>query len=204
MSVPTWRWGEPLEPLEAVLARGGVLAIPTESSYGLAVDPRDQRGVDAVYRIKRRRKGLPLPVLIAGIGQLRMLGIERRSPAVAWAVGSWPGALTVVLPLAEPMPASAGQATLAVRVPAHKQLQQLIADLGHPVTATSANLSGSPSIVDPADLATICEGEDVMIVDGGVLPGGPPSTLVHCGPKGLRIIRAGAVEPPPWTPEDEA
>src|SRR5205807_557189 len=63
--IPLWHFGDPLAPLQAVLARGGVLAVPTESSYGLGVDPRNRAGVEAVYRIKGREGGKALPVVVA-------------------------------------------------------------------------------------------------------------------------------------------
>ena len=65
--VPLWRFDDPVAPLAALLARGGVLAIPTESSYGLAVPPGNAAGVEAIYRIKQRERGKPLPEVIAGL-----------------------------------------------------------------------------------------------------------------------------------------
>src|SRR4030095_1998211 len=73
---PTWHWGDPIAPLRDLLRRGGVLAIPTESSYGLAADPRNPAGVEAIYRIKGRETGKALPVVVAGREQLAPLGIR--------------------------------------------------------------------------------------------------------------------------------
>ena len=71
-----WHWGDPVAPLRALLARGGVLAFPTESSYGLGADPRNPAGVETIYRIKGREAGKPLPVVVAGREQLADLGID--------------------------------------------------------------------------------------------------------------------------------
>ena len=87
----------------AALAAGGVLAFATESSYGLGVDPRDPRGVEAIYRLKGRELGKPLPVVAADVPQLLALGVDPDAEALAWATPRWPAAITVVLPLAAPL-----------------------------------------------------------------------------------------------------
>jgi L-threonylcarbamoyladenylate synthase len=194
-ALPVWRSGDPVEPLRALLARGGVVAIPTESSYGLGADPWNPVGIEAIYRIKGRERGKPLPVVVAGLGQLPSLGInlgiDPDLNIVKPLFAHWPGPLTVVLPLAKPLPAAAGERSLAVRVPGHEGLRELLAAIGHGLTATSANRSGGEPVLDPAELPGLLAGEDAMIVDGGVLPGGPPSTLVAIGEEGLVVLRAG-------------
>jgi L-threonylcarbamoyladenylate synthase len=198
-SVPQiWTFGDPVAPLAALLARGGVLAIPTESSYGLAVDPRNPAGVAAIYRIKVREAGKPLPVVIAGIEQLAGLGIAPDLPILRRLSPAWPGPLSLVLPLGRPLPAAAGTGTLAVRVPGHAGLRELLAACGIGLTATSANQSGAPPLLDPRELPALLAGHDAAVVDGGVLPGGPPSTLVALAAAGdggmqeLRVLRQGA------------
>jgi len=201
--IPFWHFGEPVEPLRAVLARGGVLAIPTESSYGLAADPRNPAGVAAVYRIKGRDAGKALPVVVADRGQLAGLGIDPDLPILVPLSACWPGPLTVILPLlplvqmppgARQIPAAGGGTSLAVRVPGHAGLRRLLAELGHGLTATSANRSGGEPIVDPLEAAALFGGlgeDDAMIVDGGLLPGGPPSTLVAIEESGPVVLRSG-------------
>jgi L-threonylcarbamoyladenylate synthase len=181
--VPRWRFDDPLAPLAALLARGGVLAIPTESSYGLAVPPGNAAGVEAIYRIKRRERGKPLPVVIAGLAQLAGLGIDPDLPILKPLSAFWPGPLTAVLPIAGAgaagaPPAAAGTGTLAIRIPGHPQLVDLLSRLGHGLTATSANRSGGEPVLDPLQAAELLAGEPAMVVDGGLLPGGLPSTLV--------------------------
>jgi L-threonylcarbamoyladenylate synthase len=190
--VKIFRFGDPVAPLRELLGRGGILAIPTESSYGLGVDPGNLRGVEAVYRVKRREAGKALPVVVAGADQLAGLGVDPNLYIVRRLLALWPAALTAVLPIAHPLPASAGARSLAVRVPAHAALRELLAALGHGLTATSANLSGGEPILDPAAAADLLAGEDARVVDGGVLPGGPPSTLVAIEGEGLRVLRAGS------------
>ena len=193
-----WRPGDPIEPLRALVARGGVLAIPTESSYGLAADPRNRMGVEAIYRIKGREAGKPLPVVVADLAQLRDLGIDPGLPILEALSTCWPAPLTVVLPIARSyliarsLPAAAGEPTLAVRIPSHEGLRRLLAGLGHGLTATSANRSGGEPILDPAEAAELLAGLDAAVVDGGVLSGGPPSTLVAIEASGLVVLRTGS------------
>ena len=170
------------------------MAIPSESSYGLAVDPGNRAGVEAVYRLKRRDAGKPLLVVGADADQLTGW-IDTDSPALAALRGLWPAPLTAILPLrpdGPPPPASAGGSTLAVRVPAHDRLRALLQELGSAVTATSANLAGEAPVLDPSELPKLLAGERAMIVDDGVLPGGPPSTLVLADDDQLRVLRQGA------------
>lgn len=190
MTLRRWHFGEPPGALRDTLRRGGILAIPTESSYGLGVDPRNANGVQAVFEVKRRDGGKPLPVVVAGVEQLPALGVDPADPAVAPFVPLWPAPLSVLAPLRAPLPAAAGANRLAVRVPDHAALRRLLVELG-PLTATSANRSGEPPVLDPLALEPMLAGVDAVVVDGGVLPGGPPSTLVEWTADGPRVRRAG-------------
>jgi len=192
---PLWQWGDPIAPLQALLRRGGVLAIPTESSYGLGADPRNPAGVEAIYRIKGREAGKPLPVVVSGREQLAQLGVNLGIDPNLYIVERlfelWPAPLTAVLPISRPLPASAGENRLAVRVPDHEKLRELLAALGHGLTATSANVSGGEPILDPAGAAELLAGEDALVVDGGVLPGGAPSTVVAIEGERPKVLRRG-------------
>lgn len=189
---PFWRPGEPLAPLAALVARGGILAFPTESSYGLGVDPRSTVGVAAIYRLKSREAGKPLPVVIADLSQLPLLGIDPDNPVVTRLAALWPAPLSCLLPSRLELPAAAGAPTLAVRMPAHRPLRDLLAALGTPLTATSANRSGEPPLLDPAGAASLLAGWDALVMDGGRLAGGPPSTLVEPSPEGgFTVLRPG-------------
>jgi L-threonylcarbamoyladenylate synthase len=189
--VRVFRFGDPVGPLQDLLRQGGILAIPTESSYGLGVDPWNPAGVEAVYRVKGREAGKALPVVIAGREQLAGLGVDPDLYIVERLLALWPAALTAVLPIERPLPASAGERTLAVRVPDHPALRELLAALGTGLTATSANRSGGEPILDPAAVEELLAGEDAMVVDGGVLAGGPPSTLVAIEEGGPKVLRTG-------------
>ena len=195
-----WVFGDSPEPLRDCLAAGGVLAVPTESSYGLAANPADPRGVDAIYRLKGRQGGKALPVIAGDLTQVQALGIDPQLPELALLQEIWPAPLSAILPVAVRLPAGAGSATLAVRIPAHPDIRQLLLDVGSAVTATSANVSGESPVLDPEALEPLLArgdtlGVPVMVVDGGILPGGPPSTLVRWIEGEAEVLRHGAFDP---------
>lgn len=190
--IPRWRLGDPIRSLRQHLEGGGVLAIPTESSYGLAVDPRLELGVERLYRLKGRPQSKALPVVVADLEQAFALGVCRNAPLLEWLTLWWPAPVTGILPLEAPLAASNGGRSLAVRIPAHRDLRRLLRDIGFGLTATSANLSGEPAILEVRLLDELLAGTPAIIFDGGDLPGGPPSTLVAWKKGKLEILRRGA------------
>lgn len=182
--------------MRELLEKGGIAAVPTETFYGLAADPRSDRGVAQIFRAKGRDDGKPLPVIVAGEAQLTALGIEVAPEALARWLTIWPAPLTVVLPLARPIAASRGGRTLGVRVPAASATRRLLEAAG-PMTATSANRSGGPPCDDPDAVEALFEGELDLLVDGGRTPGGEPSTVVDATFDPPRVLRAGAFAWPP-------
>lgn len=196
-----WAWDDDPAELRRVVDAGGVVAIPSESSYGLAADPRNAEGVEAIYSIKSRERGKPLLVLAADLEQLAPLGVDLDWPPLRRVASLWPAPLTFVVPVTDPrrVPATAGGATLAVRIPAHERLRALLRSVDSAWTGTSANASGEPPILDPRDLAPLLEScpRPTRWIDDGVLPGGPPSTLVAWDEeeKELRVLRPGAFDP---------
>ncbi|MEE2778359.1 MAG: Sua5/YciO/YrdC/YwlC family protein, partial [Acidobacteriota bacterium] len=139
----------------------------------------------------------PLPVLVAEPSQIARWTPAAKTPGLCEIAALWPAALTLVVDIAEPIAASAGQRSLAVRVPAHARLRGLLADVDLPVTATSANRSGKPSLCDPDEVAHLLAQTDAVVIDDGPLPGGPPSTLVRydAATAGFNVLREGAYPP---------
>jgi L-threonylcarbamoyladenylate synthase len=182
--------------LASTLRAGGVAAIPTETFYGLAADPRSRTGVERAMATKRRGEGKPLLVLCADRAQLVDLGVAAPGEALDRFFAIWPAPLTVVLPLAAPLPASLGAATLAVRVPAHAGLRTLLRSLG-PVTATSMNRAGEPPCENAEEVERQFAAEIDVLVDGGPSPGGMPTTLLDATGDPPRILRQGAFAWPP-------
>ncbi|MDE2689304.1 MAG: L-threonylcarbamoyladenylate synthase [Acidobacteriota bacterium] len=190
-----WPWDGDLSEVRTALSEGRILAIPTESSYGLAVDPSSIAGVEAIYRLKERERGKPLPVVAANLEQAIDLGVERND-AIRMAEAHWPASLTVVASLRSgvSVPAAAGGDTLAVRVPDHDRLRALLQALGHPLTATSANRSGDPPACGLADLEPILGDSGALVIGGEQTPGGLASTVVSWSSAGLRVLRRGRFE----------
>jgi L-threonylcarbamoyladenylate synthase len=181
-----------------LLGRGGVAALPTETSYALGADPANEHGVSRIFRIKRRDDRKPLPVLFSSREQLEELGVSATPQLFDRFMRIWPAPLTVVLALDRPIAASRGSRTLAVRIPAADAVRRLLDAVG-PLTGTSANRSGQPPASDP-DAVTSALGEDLdLLIDGGPTSGGAPSTIVDATREPPVVLRRGPV---PWPPPE--
>jgi len=177
----------------AAVRRGEVLAIPTDTVYGLAGNPFHAGVAERIFRMKRRRESQPILLLIADFEQLKRVAYE--TPLLRpLAAAFWPGPLTIILPARESVPASitARSGTVAVRLPAAKITRALIRAASVPLTGTSANLSGrAPGRT--AHEVNLQLGRCVYyILDAGRTRRSTPSTIVDLsGPP--RIVRAGAI-----------
>lgn len=178
-----------------MLRAGGVVACPTDTLYGLAVDPRNDRAVGELYRIKGRLVDKAIPLVAAGREQVEARAGSLNASASALAEAFWPGPLSIVIPAWPGLAPAllAGHAGVAVRVPAHIIPRLLAEALGHPVTSTSANLSGQPPTPDPDAVAHLLAGSSALLLDGGLAPGGPPSTIVDATGAQVALIREGAI-----------
>jgi len=191
-SVAVWDLADSPRLVAEVLDRGGVLAVPTGSSYALAADPTHAAGVGLIYEIKQRPPSEPLPVVVGDPSRLEELGVSCES-GLGGLESAWPGALTVVLPCNPGIPAAAGKASLAVRVPGDRRLRELLSKLGRPLTATSANQTGGVPLTNPAALQTLLSGHDAVIVNAGPCVGGAPSTLVRFDGESAQVLRTGRI-----------
>jgi L-threonylcarbamoyladenylate synthase len=181
----------------ATLREGGVVAIPTDTLYGLAADPWNSAAVAKVFTIKGRPDDRALPLVAANVDQVEQWLGEMSPTARRLAQRFWPGPLTLVMraPRALAPGVTAGGTTVGVRVPAHAVTRALCAAFERPVTATSANISGQAATDNPDKVAeTLTEGLDLLL-DSGTTPGGPASTIVDLTHGDMRLIREGAV---PW------
>ena len=177
------------------LREGGVVAIPTDTLYGLAADAFNPGAIERVFAIKERPGGLALPVLLANLGQLSSVASEVPQSVRVLAETYWPGPLTLVVGRNDALPPrlTAGAPTVAVRVPAHPVPRELARLLGRPITGTSANISGAP---DPRTLAELQAqvGERVdCLIDVGPSPAGTASTIVDLSGESPRLIREGII-----------
>jgi L-threonylcarbamoyladenylate synthase len=187
---------EALEAALEALEAGGVVGVPTDTVYGLAADPSRPGATERVFGLKRRPRGVELPLLVADAAQGFALASEVPKPARRLAERYWPGALTLVLPRGEEVAFDLGEdrRTVGLRCPDHGFVRALCARLG-PLAVTSANRHGEP----PATVAEAVVGtfgaDLALVVDGGVCRR-PPSTVVDCSQGWPRCVREGAVA---WT-----
>jgi L-threonylcarbamoyladenylate synthase len=190
--------GSNLERAAAVLAAGSIVAIPTDTVYGLAVDPRRPGATDALFAAKLRPATLELPVLVASIDQAdRLAGPAGLSSMARRLVGRfWPGSLTIVVPRHGDVDWILGGdgRTIGLRCPADSFARRLCDTVG-PLATTSANRHGEPPITSASELTEEFGDEVALIVDGGLCDGAP-STVIDVTGAELRCIRDGAV---PWT-----
>ena len=181
-----------------ILATGGVLAIPTDTLYGLAADALNPNALERVYAAKGRPADMPLPVLVSGWEQAIQVAVvspDSETLARRLAETYWPGSLTLVLPAAPGLPQrlTAGRDTVAVRMPDHPVPLALAAALGRPITGTSANRSGEPDITDPDELRRILAPRVDGIIVSGPKPVGGASTIVAVASDGISLLREGVL-----------
>ena len=178
-----------------ILRRGGVVAYPTDTLYGLGADITQPAAVEQVFEIKGRPQGMPLPVLLPGPEALSMVSDD--VPPLAWTLARrfWPGPLTLVVPRASRVPAiiAARGWTVAVRVPDHPVPRELARLLGAPITGTSANLSGGPSPHTAEEVRRQLGDRVEHVIEGGPPPDGRASTVLDITQDPPRILRLGAV-----------
>lgn len=187
--------GAGLEAAIGALRGGGVVGLPTDTVYGIAVALDTPGGVERLFAIKGRPAERGIVLLVVDAEQAGAIGTMSRS-AIALAATCWPGGLTLVVEQRpdRPLPAAltGGRPTIGLRVPDHP-IPRAVASAVGPLPTTSANRSGLPEAEDgPALLAELGADLDVVI-DGGPAAGGTASTVVDCTGSAARILRAGAI-----------
>ena len=175
-----------------IIKSGGLVAFPTETVYGLGADALNPEAVRKIYEAKGRPPEKALILHVDGISQAERY-VELNDVALRLMRKFWPGPLTLVLPAKETVPSitRAGLPTTAVRMPDDAIAQAIIASLGTPIAAPSANLSGRPSPVDAEMVFNDMAGRIDMIIDGGSVKLGTPSTIIDA--TNLTLIRLGTL-----------
>jgi L-threonylcarbamoyladenylate synthase len=197
-TTPRIAGGDALDEAVAILAAGGIVAVPTETVYGLAARADRDAAVAAIYRAKGRPSFNPLIVHVADLAGAELLAtLDERARALAAAF--WPGPLTLVVPRRDDAalaPAvSAGLATVALRCPAHPLLRTLLERCPFPLAAPSANKSGAISPTEPAHVAASLGAAVPLILDGGRCEAGVESTIVALRDGGgWQVLRPGPID----------
>ena len=179
------------------LREGGIVALPTDTVYGIAVALETSGGVEALFAAKRRPPDKGIMLLLADAAQAPGLG-QWLPAAAALADAFWPGGLTVVVPQRQDRPLpdalTGGAPTIGLRVPDHAAPRALAAAVG-PLPTTSANISGLPEARDAAEIRDQLGDVVAVVLDGGPAHGGPASTVVDCTGERPAILRPGAISP---------
>jgi L-threonylcarbamoyladenylate synthase len=184
------------EAVKWILA-GRVVALGTDTLYGLAVDPFNRAAVARLFDVKGREADRAVPLIAADTQQIATHVGTLTVGAQRLADHYWPGPLTLVVPAPRGLlrDVTAGRPTVGVRVPAADIARAVCAGCGRPITATSANLSGQPATADPDEVERVLGDRIDFLLDTGMAPGGPPSTVVETTTETPQLIREGAV---PW------
>jgi L-threonylcarbamoyladenylate synthase len=179
-----------------LLREGEVVAFPTDTVYGVGANAFERFAVHQIFELKRRPRAKALPVFIYQVDDLNL--VARDIPNQAWPLLQkfWPGALTVVLFKVAALPddVTAGQSTVAVRIPNHPVCLDLVIQTGRPLAVTSANLSGQPTPETAQGVAQQLGPDLPLVLDGGPSPSAQPSTLVDLSLKPPRLLRQGILD----------
>jgi len=181
----------------ALISAGGIVAMPTDTLYGLAADPLSSAAVARLFAVKARAAERAMPLVGADVAQIVSLIGDLSALAARLAERYWPGPLTLLLPRPRSIPAevAGGRDEIGVRVPAHAVPRGLCRACGRLLTATSANLSGAPPTNDPDEVERSLPATVDLLLDAGRTPGGAPSTIVDVTGREPRLVRPGAI---PW------
>jgi L-threonylcarbamoyladenylate synthase len=186
-----------VEYVVSCLRSGKVVGMPTDTFYGLAVDPVNLRAVDRIYEIKSRLRHKPLSLLIANVTQAYELARDIGTNFDRLAERFWPGPLTVIVRASSRLPlrSTANTGNVALRVPDAAIPRAVVEAFGLPITATSANLQGAPECTYAACVRDQIGDRIPLIVDGGPTGRSVPTTIVDLsnGENSWKILREGAI-----------
>lgn len=190
-------WNNPviIQKAMTVIQRNGSLVYPTDTVYGLGVNALRVHCLERLFKIKKRPETKPVPVIVRDIEMAKKLAfIDKKIEKVLKAV--WPGPVTVILKKREVVPdiLTAGQRTIGLRIADCRLTQTLMANLAEPITATSANFSGSPPLSSSAEIIKIFAKSyprPDLILEAGQLPASLPSTVLDLTGQQPKILRVG-------------
>lgn len=176
-----------------ILQGGGLVAFPSDTVYGLGALARDERAVSRISEVKGRETAKAIPLLIGELEQLNQVAASVNAASEKLARRFWPGPLTLILPRHAAIPeAVTPLPTVAVRLPDFAPTLELLKLTG-PLAVTSANLAGRAAASTARGVEAQLGGKIALILDGGVTPGGTPSTIVDCAGPDPVILREGPI-----------
>ena len=176
-----------------VIRSGSVVALPTDTVYGIACAVDNPGAIRQLYQIKERDALKAIPVLVGSIGQLEKLTCDFNATARSLTEHYWPGALTVIVPKHPSLPAELTlYPTVGLRMPRYEWLLELMRSCG-PLAATSANISGAASPASADEVLAQLDGRVELVIDGGRCEGGISSTVVDCSQTPVKVLREGGI-----------
>ena len=181
-----------------VLLKGGLVAFPTETFYGLGANALDPLAVRRIFDVKGRSESKPLLVLVDSVRMAESLVAEIPGAALPLMARYWPGPLTLIFRAAARLPeeVTAATGTIGIRMSGHPVAFELVRAAGVPITAPSANLSGEEPPITAADVDRALRDKIDLLLDGGPTTGGLPSTILDVTVTPAKVIRRGALELP--------
>ena len=180
-----------------IIQDGGLVALPTETVYGLGADGLNPNAVDKIYEAKGRPKDNPMILHVTDMAQVEQLCHTIPESAYALAEKFWPGPLTMILPAKDLIPkrTTGGRSTVAVRCPDSAITRQVVALSGTAIAAPSANLSGKPSTTTAQHVLHDHDGNIDAVIDGGACRVGVESTIIDLTETPARLLRPGGITP---------
>lgn len=192
-------YGSALAAAINILRHGGAVVYPTDTVYGLGANACDHYAAELIFKIKNRPLVKPLPIIARNLNWVKELAFVL--PKIETVLSEiWPGTVTVILPKKPVIPAivTAGHKTVGIRIPDSGFTDKLMGKFGYPLTATSANISGEEATGDINQVIESFKGQiwkPDLILDAGVLPPSPPSTLLDLSTVKPKILRVGPSKP---------
>lgn len=189
--------GQSIDLAVEYLQQGRIVAFPTETYYGLAVDPENGSAVERLYDLKQRPESKPLLLLVDSTEKLQPLVKSFPGEYKSLVERFWPGPLTLIFPAADRIhpTVTAGTGTVGIRISPHPVAAELVKKFGSAITATSANLSGQQPATKGAEVKEMFGDAVDYILDGGTTSAGLCSTIVTLEAGQLQVIRQGEVDP---------
>ncbi len=181
--------------IKEVFERGGIIAFPTETFYGLCVDPFNPTAIRALFSLKGRPESNPVALIVKDIPMLETIVSEIPPVARPLMERFWPGPLTIIFKAGPglPMELTAGTGTIGARVSSNVICQRLVASVSSPITATSANPSGALSATTAQEVLAYFNGSIDVVIDHGKGTGNKGSTIVDVTNGRVKIVREGAI-----------
>lgn len=184
-----------IKDIAQILKKGGIIAYPTDTFYGLGANCFSPEAVKKIYNLKKRKTIKPISIVISEVGEVEK--IAAKIPSSFWPLSRkfWPGPLTLVLKASLRLPDEllGPSRTIGVRLPALPWLRELVKEANFPITATSANISGEKEITLVEKISEVFFGEIDLIVDAGRVKETKPSTVLDLTLEKPEILREGAL-----------